>query len=117
MFCSKCGKEISDDAVICPNCGVPTSNYKGASTKPKSNSDDASNVNTMSIIALVMSFFVPLVGFIMGLIYRPKAVAIEDESSRKKCTAAIWISVACFVLTIILSIVYSVAIVGMMGAY
>lgn len=27
MFCSKCGKEIFDTAVICPNCGSPTKNY------------------------------------------------------------------------------------------
>ncbi|MGN0771064.1 MAG: zinc-ribbon domain-containing protein [Christensenellales bacterium] len=115
MFCSKCGKEISDDAVICPNCGVPTSNYKG--TTDKSNSDDTNNVNTMSIIALVMSFIIPIVGFIMGLIYRSKAVAINDESSRKKCTVAIWVSVAYFVLSIVLSIVYSIAVVGMVGAF
>ena len=81
------------------------------------NSDDSGNVNTMSIIALVMSFIVPLVGFIMGLIYRPKAVAIDDESSRKKCTAAIWISVVYFVLCIVLSIVYSIAVVGIIAAY
>ncbi|MDD7351370.1 MAG: zinc-ribbon domain-containing protein [Clostridia bacterium] len=117
MFCSKCGKEISDDAVICPNCGVPTNNYNGVSTKPKSNTDDAGNVNTMSIIALVMSFIVPLVGFIMGLIYRPKAVAIDDESSRKKCTAAIWISVVYFALCIVLSIVYSIVVAGIIAGY
>ena len=23
MFCTKCGKEIMDEAVICPNCGCP----------------------------------------------------------------------------------------------
>lgn len=22
MFCKHCGKEIDDEAVICPNCGV-----------------------------------------------------------------------------------------------
>lgn len=27
MFCSKCGKEIMDEAVICPNCGCATNNY------------------------------------------------------------------------------------------
>lgn len=24
MFCQKCGKEIPDDAAICPYCGAPT---------------------------------------------------------------------------------------------
>lgn len=27
MFCSICGKKIQDEAVLCPNCGCPTSNY------------------------------------------------------------------------------------------
>lgn len=27
MFCSKCGKEIDDSAVVCTGCGCPTSNY------------------------------------------------------------------------------------------
>lgn len=27
MFCSKCGKEIDDSAIVCTNCGCPTSNY------------------------------------------------------------------------------------------
>lgn len=26
MFCSKCGKEIDDSAVVCVNCGAPTQN-------------------------------------------------------------------------------------------
>lgn len=28
MFCSKCGKEINDDAVVCINCGCPTANFQ-----------------------------------------------------------------------------------------
>lgn len=28
MFCSKCGNQINDKAVICPKCGCPTQNYK-----------------------------------------------------------------------------------------
>ncbi len=26
MFCTKCGKELFDEAVMCPQCGTPTSN-------------------------------------------------------------------------------------------
>jgi len=28
MFCSKCGKEINDEAVVCVHCGCPTANYQ-----------------------------------------------------------------------------------------
>jgi TM2 domain-containing membrane protein YozV len=28
MFCSNCGTQIDDKAVVCVKCGVPTSNYK-----------------------------------------------------------------------------------------
>lgn len=28
MYCTKCGNELDDAAVICPKCGVPTENYK-----------------------------------------------------------------------------------------
>ena len=27
MYCSKCGKEIFNEAVVCPNCGCATGNY------------------------------------------------------------------------------------------
>ncbi len=26
MFCTHCGKQINDEAVVCPGCGVPTNN-------------------------------------------------------------------------------------------
>lgn len=28
MFCSNCGTQIDDKALVCVKCGVPTSNYK-----------------------------------------------------------------------------------------
>lgn len=31
MYCSKCGKEIDDAAVICPSCGCATANFNAAS--------------------------------------------------------------------------------------
>ena len=30
MFCSKCGKEIDNDAIVCMHCGCPTQNYNRA---------------------------------------------------------------------------------------
>ena len=42
MFCSKCGKEIDDSAVVCVGCGCPTSNYnKSANQQSGSSTQNA----------------------------------------------------------------------------
>ena len=35
MFCRNCGKEIDDKAVVCPDCGVPTTDEKPKKKKKK----------------------------------------------------------------------------------
>ena len=36
MFCTKCGNELFDEAIICPKCGIPTRNFNSdiAKTAP-----------------------------------------------------------------------------------
>ncbi len=60
-YCHKCGKEIDDDAVVCVHCGcaVPSAANSGAA------SDDAS-----SAAFAVLSFFFPLVGLILFLVWK-----------------------------------------------
>lgn len=78
MFCSKCGKEINDEAVICPNCGCFTSNYKELQPPVQSASviqivpkalDVKSTLNTaktLGIIGIIAGLFIPLAGWICG---------------------------------------------------
>ena len=33
MFCSKCGKEINDEAVVCVHCGCATQNMRTEESK------------------------------------------------------------------------------------
>lgn len=28
LYCTKCGKELFEEAIVCPYCGVPTKNYQ-----------------------------------------------------------------------------------------
>lgn len=35
MFCQKCGKEIVEEAVVCPYCGCATANYVAAAVQPR----------------------------------------------------------------------------------
>ncbi|MCI9449806.1 MAG: TM2 domain-containing protein [Clostridiales bacterium] len=79
MFCQKCGKEIDDAAVVCPGCGVPTSNYhKAEETKEQpqiiiNNTNTNTNVNKninggMGVnpknkwVALALCFFLGILG-------------------------------------------------------
>jgi hypothetical protein len=59
MYCSSCGSQIALNAVICPKCGVATSNF---------------NVNNKNIAtagyvvaSYIASFILPIVGVILGI--------------------------------------------------
>ncbi len=62
MFCRKCGKEIDDEAVVCPHCGVPTVNYYGRSGSAPNTARTytaqpaaAEKPNNLAIVAFVVS--------------------------------------------------------------
>lgn len=53
MYCSKCGKEIDNDAIICPLCGVATQNFNTVqkNSQPQvviNNTNTNTNVNKNS---------------------------------------------------------------------
>lgn len=68
MFCSNCGKEISDGAVICPHCGCIVKKVKA----------DYGSLSIMSIIGFVVSivgaFFI---SFWWGLFIEGAALAVS----------------------------------------
>ena len=83
MFCKKCGKEMDNSAIACPECGAPV--------KPRGKS--------VSIWALVMAFIIPVVGFILGFIAVIKGIRYR--------TASVLITGICaIVLSVILQIIH-----------
>ena len=48
MFCKNCGKDIDDNAVVCPNCGVATDNMAKSTPAP-------AQKNSMAIAGLIIS--------------------------------------------------------------
>lgn len=59
-FCSHCGKEIMDEAVVCPHCGCEVG--------PVNNELDVPSTGLN-----VLSLLIPLVGLILYLVYHDKA--------------------------------------------
>ena len=58
-YCSNCGKDLMDKAVICPHCGCAVQSIT---------EDDVP-----STVLNLLGFFIPIVGLILFLVYHDKA--------------------------------------------
>ena len=89
MYCRNCGAEIDDRAVVCIKCGVPTEIHPV--------NDEFSGI---SIAAIICAFFVPLAGFILGLIGMQNA-----KNQKSKSLAMAGMIVGLVIMLIILAII------------
>ena len=74
-YCSKCGKEIMDKAVICPGCGCAQENNVPGNSVPQIKealSDIQKEVWNNSGWSL-LGFFILIVGLILYLAYKNSA--------------------------------------------
>lgn len=74
MYCTNCGSNLDDKAVICPHCGCATENYYKhveamQKTSTNNSSDNASgNVNGYSIAALALGISSLITGFLFAVV-------------------------------------------------
>ncbi len=65
MFCKNCGKEINDEAVVCPNCGVATEKMAQTSAPVPAQK------NTIALVGFILSILefnvIALILSIIGL--------------------------------------------------
>ena len=56
-YCSKCGNELHDEAVICPKCGCPVENINSAAkTAQKAKVASASLLNLIAFVINILLF-------------------------------------------------------------
>jgi uncharacterized membrane protein YvbJ len=91
MFCTKCGKQIPDDSVFCPECGAAIRSEQSPVIAAARGGDVSSGMNVGIIAA---SIFVPLVGIIMGIIY------MRDANPSKQKAGKVWLIVGIVALII-----------------
>lgn len=89
-YCSRCGNRINGDAVVCPYCGVQVGYMQSYDRK----------TNGTAIAALVLSFFIPLIGLILGGVGLKKSHELND--GRGLSIAAIVISLIQLVALVLL---------------
>ncbi len=107
MFCSKCGTEISDEAVICVHCGASVTPANSNPTPPapaKPQKEDK-----VSIGLCILSFFIPL----FGIIYW----ALQSKETPKKAKACGITGIVSWVLSFIFSFIFSFVYGILMSMY
>ena len=97
MFCKHCGKEIDDEAVICPNCGVQVGDLS-----PQKNT-----TNILTIIGFILAFIMPIAGLACSIIGKKQAETCGG-SGKTLASAGIVISIVEIVL-LVLAVVFLLA--------
>lgn len=93
IICNECGKEVSDKAQSCPNCGNPINMVP---IQPQSQKF-AKKQSFLGICAFIfsISFFLSIIGFLLGILDLYK----NDKSKKHSCSIlSIIISLFWFVL-------------------
>ncbi len=99
-YCSKCGKEIMDDAVICIHCGCSTNSNAGFTPQnPIIQNKAPEETKTLATCALVFSFLMPLIGLILGIVGACKYETPEYKSSS---VSAIFISIVVWIISFVI---------------
>ena len=107
-FCTKCGKELVDEAVVCIHCGCAVAGATPTATPVVEN--DAPNTGFA-----VLGFFFPLIGLILYLLHMNTA-PLKAKSAGKGALAGVITSVVVSIIFVIFYVVLIGALVGSMAA-
>ena len=111
-YCTKCGREMADEAAFCSGCG----NAMNAEAAPSAcaTTTTTTTVNTedkVNIGLCVLSFFIPL----FGIIYWPLKHKEAPKEAKACGITAIVSWGARILLSILLYVVYFVLMLGVYG--
>lgn len=85
MYCTHCGQQINDEAVICPHCGCETGRKRIAYNDAKSTGFS------------VLGFFFPVIGLILYLVWK-EDYPLKANSAGKGALIGVIVSVALYIL-------------------
>lgn len=86
-YCSKCGSQIEEDAIICPNCGRQVEALK---------QEESSGLSVAALIFSILGGWLGLVLDIIGL------CTLKDERNKRRCKIGLGIVIAWVVIFVII---------------
>ncbi|MDD8049079.1 MAG: zinc-ribbon domain-containing protein [Thomasclavelia sp.] len=111
MFCRKCGKEISDDALFCEYCGEPTNNQPYNNQFDYNNQMNANQYNYQQTGGFIpsgdidhssfglsaVSFFFPIVGIIFYILWH-NTYPLKANSCKNGLIAVLVVYIVMFII-------------------
>lgn len=107
-YCTHCGKEIDDAAVICVHCGAAVTPMQQP-TVPAT--DDAPSGGFA-----VLGFFFPIIGLILYLCWKDQQ-PLKAKSCGKGALIGVIVAVALSILSAIFISIFAVGVIGALGSY
>ena len=113
MYCVRCGKNIDEGSKYCTSCGYPVDG------KVKEENETKDNTNVISILGMIFSFIIPIIGLILNIISickcsKYKSKTGNDSKYKGLSFAGLIISI---IMTIIhFTIIFIVVIVTLVGS-
>lgn len=97
-FCTKCGKELVDEAVVCVHCGCAVPN-----TTPAPAVQDAPNIGLA-----ILGFFFPLIGLILYLVFKDNT-PLKAKSAGKGALIGVIVSA-------VIGVIYGIILGSLLGS-
>ena len=72
MYCKHCGKQLSDEAILCPDCGTPT----GVKPRARVAQRAGEQADPLGTIALFLSIFSFVTGIVFGAFFYTYAASV-----------------------------------------
>jgi hypothetical protein len=127
-YCTHCGKELCDEAVVCTNCGCAAGGPRHGGPCPDDHGpcpDEPFHggpngygfprrrpIDVMAIVGFVLSFFMPLAGLVVSIIAYNRAKFTDDFNSLGYAKAGIIISAIEIGLAVVLSVLLLIFFFG-----
>lgn len=119
-YCSHCGNELLDQAVICPKCGCQVNNYNFYTNNQQQNyqanaQPQQKKMNILALIGFIFSFITPIIGLILSIVGRNQIIQNPEQDGESLAKAGIIISAVRLVLNVLATIagvIYSLIFFG-----
>jgi hypothetical protein len=137
-YCSHCGKEVSEEADVCINCGCalhdrphggrppfdgPDDRHFGGPDRPDRPPFDGPcgrpsmyrPIDTMSLLGFILAFFIPLAGLIVSAIAYNRLKVTDDERSTGYAKAGLILSIVMLIVDFIVGILVGIILIALIS--